>query len=118
MAPKFPKCQEIAKQIGDRRIDKILREIFMREKEAYQCDEKDYNERIEELQARIDHRHGIIVELEKYELDHVVDESLAVLKAAEKDDLADRARLVQMSQMAALRATEKSRVAKKMKIVE
>ena len=94
MAPKFPKCQEIAKQIGDRRIDKILREIFMREKEAYQCDERDYNERIEELLARIDHTHGIIVELEKYRFDPVMVEPLAVLKAAEKDDLADRPRLV------------------------
>ena len=45
-----------------------------------------------------------------------LDEPLAVLKAAEEDDLADRARLIQMSHVAALRATEKSRIMKKMKI--
>ncbi|PWA61384.1 hypothetical protein CTI12_AA373660 [Artemisia annua] len=106
MARRFPKCQEIAKQIGGRRIDKILREIFSREKEAYRCDERDYNERIEEVQARIDHRHEIIIELEKYGFDPIVDEPLAVLKAAEQDDLAERARLIQMSHISALRATE------------
>lgn len=47
MAPKFPKCQSIAKQIGDRQIDKILKEIYSREKQAYECDEKEYNQRIE-----------------------------------------------------------------------
>lgn len=117
MAPRFPKCQKIAKQIGDRRIDKILSEIFSREKQACECDEKDYNERIEELEATIDHRHGIIIELEKFGFGAIVDEPLAGLKGAQQDDLADRARLIQMSHIAALRATTKSRLMKKIKIV-
>ena len=55
------------------------------------------------------------MELEKYGFDPIVDEPLAVLKAAEEDDLADRARLMQMSHIAGLRAIEKSRVMKKIK---
>ena len=117
MAPRFPKCQSIAKQIGDRQIDKILKEIYSREKQAYECDEKEYNQRIEELEARIDHRRGIIVELEEYGFDPVVDEPLAILKAGQQDDLADIERLIQLSIVAALRATKKSKLMKRIKIV-
>ncbi|PWA35334.1 hypothetical protein CTI12_AA610410 [Artemisia annua] len=94
MAPKFPKCQTIAKKIGSRRIDKILQEIFRREKEGYNTDEKEYNQRIEELEARVDERRGIIAELENYGFDLVVDEPVAILRAAVQDDLGEIARLI------------------------
>ncbi|PWA64503.1 hypothetical protein CTI12_AA340150 [Artemisia annua] len=118
MAPRFPKCQKIAKKIGSRRIDKILQEIFTREKQAYDCDEREYNERIAELESRVDYRRGIIGELQNHGFDAVVDEPLAVLKAAVLDDLAEISRLIQMSHLAAMRATEKSKVGKKIKIIK
>ncbi|PWA78959.1 hypothetical protein CTI12_AA209560 [Artemisia annua] len=117
MAGRFPKCQKIAKKIGNRKIYKVLEEIFSREKKAYECDEREYNERIEEVEARVSFKRGIIVELEKYGFDPVVDEPVAVLKAAVEDDLGEIARLTQMSHLATLRAAEKSRVMKKMRIV-
>ncbi|PWA46457.1 hypothetical protein CTI12_AA491180 [Artemisia annua] len=103
MAPRFPKCLKIAQQIGDRRIHRVLHTIFRREKEAYKGDEKSYNERIEEIQARVEHRHGIILELKKFE-DPLLDESLADLKVEEKEDLAEIGHLIQMSYFASLRA--------------
>ncbi|PWA54281.1 F-box associated interaction domain-containing protein [Artemisia annua] len=118
MGPKFPKCQKIAKKIGSRRIDKILQEIFRREKEAYDSDEKDYNQRIEELEARVDYRRGIIVELENHGFDSIMDEPLAILKAAVQDDLAEIERLTQMSHVPVLRDTEKSKMVKKIKIIK
>ena len=63
MAPRFSKCQNMAKNIGNRRIDKILQEFIFREKKDYQCDEKEHNQMIEELEARDDYRRGIISEL-------------------------------------------------------
>lgn len=118
MAPRFPKCQKIATKIGNRQIDKILQEIFRREKEAYEVDEKEYNQRMEEVEARVDYRRGIIAELEKYGFDSAVDEPLAVLKGALQDDLAEIQRLIQMSHVAALRAAEKSKMVKKIRIIE
>ena len=118
MAGRFPKCQKIAQKIGNRRIDKILKEIFLREKKAYECDEMEYNQRVEEIQARVSYRRGLIAELELYGFDAVVDEPVAVLKAAVEDDLGEIARLMQMSHLATLRAAEKSRVMKKIRIVE
>ena len=118
MAPRFPKCQKIASKIRNRQIDKILQEIFRRENEAYEVDEKEYNQRMEEVEARVDYRRGIIAELEKYGFDSAVDEPLAVLKGALQDDLAEIQRLIQMSHVAALRATEKSKMVKKIRIIE
>ncbi|PWA37296.1 hypothetical protein CTI12_AA592030 [Artemisia annua] len=111
MAPNFPKCHKIAKKIGSRRIDKILQEIFTRERQAYDCDEKKYNERIEELEARVDYRRGIIAELQNHGFDAVVDEPLAVLKAG-------ISRLLQMSHLVAMRASEKAKMVKKIKIIK
>ncbi|PWA80509.1 zinc knuckle CX2CX4HX4C [Artemisia annua] len=48
--------------------------------------ERDYNQRIEELKVRIEHRHGIYKELKKHGIDSVFDECLSELKAAEKVD--------------------------------
>ncbi|PWA82826.1 hypothetical protein CTI12_AA041150 [Artemisia annua] len=86
MSPKFPRCLAIANQIGDRRVEKVLEAVFSREKDAYLCDEREYNQRIEELKARIEHRHGIYKELKKHGIDSVFDECLSELKAAEKVD--------------------------------
>ncbi|PWA58301.1 hypothetical protein CTI12_AA403200 [Artemisia annua] len=86
MSPKFPRCLDIANQIGDRRVEKVLEAVFSREKNAYLCDEREYNQRIEELKVRIEHRHGIYKELKKHGIDSVFDECLSELKASEKVD--------------------------------
>ena len=115
MAPKFSKCMKIAHQIGDRRIGRVLHEVFSREMKAYRDEQKNYNERIEEIQARVEYRHGIIVELQKFERDLITDEGLADLIKEEKEDLAEIGRLVQMSYAASLRVGQQSVVMKKMR---
>jgi hypothetical protein len=67
MAPKFPKLLKTAREIGDRSIHKALHTILAREKKAYEGDERTYIERIEEIGSRIEYRHGIILELQKFE---------------------------------------------------
>ena len=115
MAPKFPKCLKIAHQIGDRRIQKILDEVFCREKQAYKADSKMYNEMLEEVHARIEERHAIILELKKFVRDPVLDECLADLKDAKQDDFAEIGRLMQMSYGVAVRVGEKSKLIKKIR---
>ena len=115
MAHKFPKCLKIAKQIGDRRVEKVLGVIFEREQKAYADTENAYNEMLEEVEARVGYMHGIILELMKLESDYVLDECLAVLRAAEQEDYAEISRLIQMRHAASLRAGEKARMVKKLK---
>ena len=115
MPPKFSKCSKIANQIGDRRVDRVLGVIFEREQKAYMDAEKTYNEMLEEVEARVEYRHGIILELMKLESDYVLDECLAVLRAAEQEDYAEISRLIQMRHAASLRAGEKGRMVKKLK---
>ncbi|PWA49427.1 hypothetical protein CTI12_AA438950 [Artemisia annua] len=80
----FPKCLKIAHQIGDRRVEKVLCTIFEREKRAYEDAEKIYTEMLEEVEARKEYMHWIIVELMKLESDYVLDECLAVLRLQSK----------------------------------
>ncbi|PWA58988.1 hypothetical protein CTI12_AA395510 [Artemisia annua] len=103
MAPKFPKCMKIAKQIGDRRIGRVLHEVFSREFKAYRDEQNNYNERIEEILVRVEERHGIIAEMKKFVDGHVLDEALADLKASEQEDFAEIGRLMQMSHAAAFK---------------
>ena len=70
---------------------------------------------LEEVEARREYRHGLIVELMKLESDFVLDECLAVLRAAEQEDFAEISRLIQMRHAAALRAGEKGRMVKKLR---
>lgn len=106
---------KIADQIGDNRVEKILHAVFSREKVAYKYDYKNYSEMVEEVQARIDHRHGLILELKKFENNSLIDECLAALKPAEHEDFGEVAWLLQRSYAASLRAGEKSRFKKKLK---
>ncbi|PWA46257.1 hypothetical protein CTI12_AA508090 [Artemisia annua] len=115
MAPKFPKLLKTSREIGDRRIHKVLYAMLDREKKAYKGDESSYNERIGEIRARVEYRHDIILELQRFERDLIVDEGLADLINEEKEDLAEIGRLVQMSYASTLRATQKSVFMKKMK---
>ena len=115
MAPKFPKCFEIVNQIGDRRVEKVLEAVFIREENAYLCDERDYNQRIEELKARIEHRRGIYKELKKQGIDNVFDDCLAELKASEKVDFEELGWLIRRSYAASLRAADKARIVKKLR---
>ncbi|PWA47069.1 hypothetical protein CTI12_AA502700 [Artemisia annua] len=115
MPPRFSKCLSIAKKIGDCRVHKVLCAIFEREERAYMDAESSYNEMLEEVEARREYRHGLIVELMKIERDCVLDECLAILRAAEQEDFAEISRLIMMSHSAALRAGEKGRVARKLR---
>ncbi|PWA55780.1 hypothetical protein CTI12_AA306370 [Artemisia annua] len=115
MAPKFPKCLKIARQIGDRRINRVLHEIFFREKRAYMGQERIYNEIIDEILVRVEERHAIIGELKKFVGEHVLDEALDDLKAAEQEDFAEIGRLMQMGHSANVRAGEKCKIIKKVK---
>ncbi|PWA37030.1 hypothetical protein CTI12_AA586630 [Artemisia annua] len=115
MSPKFPKCLEIANQIGDRRVERVLEAVFTREKNAYLCDERDYNERIEELKVRIEHRRGIYKELKNHGIDSVFDECLSELKAAEKVDFEEMGWLIRRSYAASLRADDKNNIVKKLR---
>ncbi|PWA76732.1 hypothetical protein CTI12_AA231770 [Artemisia annua] len=115
MPRRFQKCLRIANQIGDRRVDRVLCTIFEREQKAYADAEKMYNEMLEEVEARREYRHGLIVELMKVESDFILDECLAVLTAAEQEDFAEISRLIQMSHSAALRAGEKGRMVRKLR---
>ncbi|PWA63135.1 hypothetical protein CTI12_AA357330 [Artemisia annua] len=115
MAPKFPKCLEIANQIGDKRVERVLEAVFIREKNAYLCDERVYNERIEELKVRIEHRRGIYKELKNNGIDPVFDECLAELKSAEKVDFEEMGWLIRRSYAASLRADDKNRIVKKLR---
>jgi hypothetical protein len=112
MASTFPIYENIAQQIGTGRLDKVLHAIFAREREAYKLDERDYGYRMEEVEARIHHRHAIIVELNQFGSHPMLHEPLALLKAAEREDFGELSRLIQMGEAAALRAREKSRVMK------
>ncbi|PWA37349.1 hypothetical protein CTI12_AA591500 [Artemisia annua] len=115
MAPKFPKCMKIAHQIGDRRIDRVLHEVFSRERKAYMSHEKNYFEIIGEILVRVQERHGIILELKKFVSENVLEEALADLKAAEQDDFAEIWRLMEMAHAASACAGEKSTIMKKLK---
>ena len=115
MAPKFPKCLEIANQIGDRRTERVLEAIFSREKKAYVCDENHYNERIEEVKVRIEERHQIIRELKKMGTGCVFDECLADLKDAERKDLEEVGWLIKRKYVASLRAADKGKMVKKLR---
>ncbi|PWA71401.1 DNA topoisomerase 2 [Artemisia annua] len=50
---------------GSKRSKKVLETVFRREKDACKSDERAYDDRVEEVKARIEHRHGIIMELKK-----------------------------------------------------
>ncbi|PWA66906.1 hypothetical protein CTI12_AA323570 [Artemisia annua] len=102
-----PKCGRCYKN-HHRRCD-VMR------KRAYEDAEKIYNEMLEEVEARREYRHGIILELMKLESDYVLDECLAVLRAAEQEDFAEISRLIQMSHGAVLRAGEKGRMVNKLR---
>lgn len=115
MAPRFPRLLKTAHETGDRRIHKVLHTMFEQEKKAYKGDESFYNERIEEIWDRVEYRHGIILELQRFERDFIIDEGLAALINEENEDLAEIGRLVQMTYAASFRASHKFVVMKKMK---
>lgn len=94
MPRRFSKCLRIANQIGNGRVDRVLGAIFEREEKAYRDAEKSYNEMLEEIEVRVVCRHGIILELMKFQGDFVVDECLSVLRAAEQEDFAEISRLI------------------------
>ena len=118
MAPKFPKLLKTAHETGDRRIHKVLYSILSREKKTYEGDQRSYSERIEEIEARVEYRHGLIFELKKFERDAIIDQGLEDLINEEKEDLAEIGRLVQMKYVASLRAGQKSIVMRKLRKLE
>ncbi|PWA95374.1 hypothetical protein CTI12_AA051050 [Artemisia annua] len=104
MPPKYPKCLSISNQIGDRRVEKVLEEVFYREKLGCKGDERAYDDRIEEVKARIDHRHEIIMELKKLGIHPVLRKFVADLQCSEREDFDELGWLFQMKYRASLRA--------------
>ncbi|PWA70433.1 hypothetical protein CTI12_AA288850 [Artemisia annua] len=115
MPPKYPKCLSISNQIGDRRVEKILEAVFCREKHACKGDERAYDDRVEEVKARIEHRHGIIMELKKLGIHPVLKKYLADLHWAEREDFEELGWLFQMKYRASVRAADRSRIGKKLR---
>ena len=115
MPPKYPKCLSISNQIGDRRVEKVLEAVFFREKYAGKDDEKAYDERVEEVKARIEYRHGILMELKKLGVDPILEEYLTDLQWAEREDFEELGWLCQMKYRASVRAREKSKICKRLR---
>ncbi|PWA43569.1 hypothetical protein CTI12_AA528410 [Artemisia annua] len=115
MAPKYPKCLSVSNQIGDRRVEKVLEAVFSREKHACKGDEKAYDERVEEVKARIKHRHGIIMELKKLGVHPVFEKYVTDLQWAEREDFDELGWLFQMIYRACVRAAKKSKIGKKLR---
>ncbi|PWA46430.1 hypothetical protein CTI12_AA509000 [Artemisia annua] len=115
MPPKYPKCLTISNQIGDRRVEKVLEEVFYREKHGCKGDERAYDDRVEEVKARIEHRHGIIMELKKLGIHPVLRKYVADLQCSEREDFDELGWLFQMKYRASVRAAEKSNIGKKLR---
>ncbi|PWA85130.1 hypothetical protein CTI12_AA151830 [Artemisia annua] len=115
MPPKYPKCLSISNQIGDRRVEKVLETVFRREKDACKSDERAYDDRVQEVKARIEHRHGIIMELKKLGIHPVLKKYLADLHCAEREDFDELGWLFQMKYRASVRAADKSNIGRKLR---
>ena len=115
MPPKYPKCLNIANQIGDRRVEKVLEAVLCREKVACKGDEKVYDERVEEVKARIEHRHGIIMELKMLGVHPLLEKYLRDLQWAEREDFDELGWLFQMKYRASVRVANKSKICKKLR---
>lgn len=82
MASNIPIYDQIAHQTGSRRFDKVLLALFATEREANRGDEKQYVKMIEEIEVRVEHRHAILLELEKFGSYKMMNEPLDCLKLA------------------------------------
>ncbi|PWA74428.1 hypothetical protein CTI12_AA128770 [Artemisia annua] len=114
MASNIPIYDQISQQIGSRRFDKVLLALFVREREANRGDEKDYDRMIAEIEVRVEHRHAILLELEKFGSYQTINEALHCLKLAQQEDLDEIALLTKRRQACLCRATEKSRTINKL----
>ena len=114
MASTIPIYDQIAKQTGSRRIDMVLHTLFARERDANRGDEKDYGQMIDEIEARVAHRHAFLLELEKFGTYEVMKEPLVRLKVSQQEDLEEIEFLTKRRQASLRRAGEKSRIMKKL----
>ncbi|PWA36623.1 hypothetical protein CTI12_AA598050 [Artemisia annua] len=114
MASNIPIYDQISQQIGSRCFDKVLLALFVREREAKRGDEKDYDRMIGEIEVRVEHRHAILLELEKFGSYQTINEALNCLKLAQQEDLDEIALLNKRHQACLHRATEKSRIINKL----
>ena len=114
MASTIPIYDQIANDIGCRRIDMVLHTIFARERDANRGDEKDYGRMIEEIEVRVKHRHAILLELEKFGNYAVLNEPLVRLKVSQQEDLEEIEYLIKRRQASLRRAGDKSRIMKKL----
>ncbi|PWA43092.1 hypothetical protein CTI12_AA538360 [Artemisia annua] len=116
MTSNIPIYDQIAQQIGSRRFDKVLLALFVREREANRGDEKEYDRMIEEIEVRVEYRHAISLELEKFGSYQIMNEPLHRLKLAQHEDLDEIALLTKRRQASLRRATDKSRIIKNLRM--
>ena len=116
MASTIPIYDQIAHQTGSRRVDTVLLALFAREKAANRGDEKEYGKMIEEIEVRVEHRHAILLELEKFGAYPIMNEPLDRLRLAQQEDLDDIAFLTKRRQLSFHRAADKSRIIKNLMV--
>ncbi|PWA76191.1 hypothetical protein CTI12_AA236200 [Artemisia annua] len=116
MASNIPIYDQIAHQTGSRRFDKVLLALFAREREANRGDEKEYGKMIEEIEVHVEHRHAILLELEKFGSYQIMNEPLDRLKLAQQENLDEIAFLTKRRQASLRRATDKSRIIKNLRM--
>ncbi|PWA61701.1 hypothetical protein CTI12_AA287720 [Artemisia annua] len=116
MASNIPIYDQIAQQIGSRRFDKVLLALFVREREANRGDEKEYDRMIEEIEVRVEYRHAILLELEKFGSYQIMNEPLHRLKLAQQEDLDEIALLTKRRQASLRHAPDKSRIIKNLRM--
>ncbi|PWA79936.1 hypothetical protein CTI12_AA204320 [Artemisia annua] len=116
MASNIPIYDQIAHQTGSRRFDKVLLALFARGREGNRGDEKEYGKMIEEIEVRVEHRHAILLELEKFGSYQIMNEPLDRFKLAQQEDLDEIAFLTKRRQASLRRATDKSRIIKNLRM--
>ena len=116
MASNITIYDQIAHQTSSRRFEKVLLALFAREREANKGDENQYVKMIEEIEVRVEHRHAILLELEKFGAYKMMNEPLDHLKLAQQEDLEEIAFLTKMRQASLRRATDKSRIIKNLRM--
>ncbi|PWA60085.1 phospholipase-like protein [Artemisia annua] len=109
MESKLPLYAQLAHQTGSWQVNKILHEVFLRERVANLGDDKDYVNMIEEIQVRVQQRHAIILELESFGCHRSVIKPLKYLRSAQRDDLDEIDCLIERRKASLRRAAKNSR---------
>jgi hypothetical protein len=115
MDSKLPIYEQLKHQKGARQMNRVLHDLFDREREANIGDDKDYGKMIHEIQVRVEHRHVIILELQNlgYHRDFFAPVESLIL--AEGDDFDEIDFLIQRRSTSIRRAAENSMIMKNLR---